>query len=65
MKYRDPNDPLNGEKYHTGEPCIEPGCSDPAGTAWSPLWCQKHNAERIDRISGSFERIANTLGKGE
>lgn len=62
MKYRDPNDPLNGEKYQTGEPCIERGCKEPAGTAWSPLWCQKHNAERIDRISASLEGLTQQHG---
>jgi hypothetical protein len=50
--HHDPNHLMNGPEYHTGKPCIEKGCDEPAGTAWSPLWCQRHNAERLDRISG-------------
>ncbi|MFA6364229.1 hypothetical protein [Methanoregula sp.] len=51
----DPNDPGNDPKYHTGKKCVEPGCNHPAGTAWSPYWCQKHNAERLNGIGASFE----------
>lgn len=51
-RYQDRSDPLNSARYHTGKPCIEKGCSEPAGTAWSPLWCFRHNVERMDRISG-------------
>ena len=55
-KYRDPNDPLNGEKYHTGKPCVE-GCGRPAGTAWSKFWCQPCNAARMDGIGDSLKKI--------
>lgn len=51
----DPNDPLNSPKYHTGKPCVERGCVKPAGTAWSPFWCQAHNAERMARVNDSME----------
>ena len=53
----DPNDPANAASYHTGKPCIELGCMEPAGTAWSSYWCQRHNAERLDRISASLDQM--------
>jgi hypothetical protein len=56
-KHHDPHAPENGPKYHTGKLCIEPGCDDPAGTAWGPYWCQRHNAERLDRISANLDRM--------
>jgi hypothetical protein len=56
-RYADPADPLNGPKHHTGKPCIERGCTNPAGTAWSRFWCQPCNAKRMDRISASLERV--------
>ena len=55
--WSDPSDPKNGSQHHTGLPCIEDGCQEPAGTAWSPHWCQRHNAERIRRISGQLDAI--------
>ena len=65
-RYADPGDPLNGPKYHTGKPCIERGCNNPAGTGWSPFWCQPCNAKRMDRISASLEQMVrefdDTLG---
>ena len=56
-RYRDPDDTLNDKKYHTGKPCVWPGCTFPAGTAWSKFWCQKHNAARMDGIGESLEKI--------
>lgn len=56
-KCQDPNDPLNGPEHHTGKLCVE-GCGRPAGTAWSPHWCQPCNAERMDRISRNLRRMA-------
>lgn len=53
-RYEDPSDPLNGPEHLTGKPCIE-RCGRPAGTAWSPFWCQPCNSERMNRI-GSFLR---------
>jgi len=47
----DPEDSMNGARYHTGLPCIERGCTEPAGTAWGPHLCQHHNAERLDLFS--------------
>lgn len=53
-RYEDPNDPLNGPKYQTGKKCIEKGCDNPAGTHWSPFWCQACNAKRMARIGNSL-----------
>jgi hypothetical protein len=64
-KYKDPNDEFNSPKYHTGKDCIEPGCSKPAGTWWSPLWCFECNVKRIDRISGQFEMILGATTQGD
>ena len=57
-RYADPSDPLNGPEHHSGKPCVERGCSNPAGTAWSPFWCQQHNAARMKRIDASFNAMA-------
>ena len=59
--FEDPDQPGNGANYHTGKPCIEDGCTEPAGTAWSPLWCFRHNVERMRRISASLERMVDTM----
>jgi hypothetical protein len=65
MPYEDPNNKGNSAKYHTGKPCIEPGCNEPAGTGWGPYWCMKHNAERINRINKSFDdMLAKSPGGG-
>lgn len=53
--HRDPSDPLNGPQYHSGKPCIEDGCDEPAGTVWAPFWCQKCNAARMERISAALD----------
>jgi hypothetical protein len=54
--YHNPADEFNGPQYHTGKLCIE-GCGRPAGTAWSPLWCQPCNVIRMDRIRAKLERL--------
>lgn len=46
--YNDPNCYYNSRAYHTGKTCSVDGCSDPAGTAWSPHFCFRHNVERMD-----------------
>lgn len=61
-KYQDPGYEGNGSKYHTGKECIERGCHNPAGTAWSPLWCFECNAKRMDRISGNLTKEAERYG---
>lgn len=52
--YQDPNHQGNSSKYHTGKRCITKGCSNPAGTFWSPAWCFEHNVERMDRIGANL-----------
>jgi hypothetical protein len=59
LAYQDPKNKGNSKAYHTGKKCVEPGCQEPAGTAWSKLWCFKHNVERIDRITKSLEELTN------
>lgn len=57
----DPSDQLNGSQHHTGKACIETGCDNPAGTAWSPFWCQPCNAKRMQRIGASLAAMATAL----
>jgi hypothetical protein len=63
--YDDPLDPRNGAKYHTGKPCVEPGCEEPAGTAWSPHFCFKHNVERFNRIDKAFGEMEKNWNRVE
>lgn len=37
MSYRDKEDPGNDKRHNTGKLCVETGCNNPAGTAWSPF----------------------------
>lgn len=46
-----------GPKYHTGKPCIEDGCNDPAGTAWSSYRCAQCNRKRRERITGRLKAL--------
>ena len=49
----------------TSRLCIEPGCTEQAGTPWTKLWCLKHDEERRDRITKSMEDIlASMSGRG-
>lgn len=52
--YADPEHEYNSAIYHSGIACIESGCDRPAGTAWSPLWCQACNAKRLERVSANL-----------
>jgi len=70
--YEDPNDSGNSPRWHTGKPCIEKDCTEPAGTAWSPFWCFKHNAERIRSIDRALTALVQKpasprgpVGKGK
>lgn len=59
--YDDPKSKGNSSKYWTGKTCIEPGCYGPAGTAWGPYWCFKHNVERINRVDAQLVKIRDEL----
>ncbi len=52
----------NGALYLTSETCVEPGCTQQAGTLWSPLWCFTHNVIRMRRISAGLEKLKAELG---
>ena len=56
----DPDHPNNSDRYHTGYPCVE-GCGRPAGTAWSSLWCQPCNAERLSSVDTGFDAIQGKI----
>ena len=64
-RHKDPNDPLNSVQHHTGKPCIERGCTRPAGTAWSPYWCQPCNADRLNHISNVLGQKLLRVQEGE
>ena len=53
----DPDHEGNSSAHHTGKPCVERGCTEPAGTAWSPLWCVTHNMERMRHVDRGFESL--------
>ena len=57
----DPDHEFNSAKYHTGKECIEAGCTKPAGTAWSPHWCQACNCERMQRITQQLNEMTGTI----
>jgi len=63
--YEDPGSPYNGPSYYTGLPCVILGCPEPAGTAWSPHFCQKHNAERINHIASQLDELIKKRMKDE
>ena len=54
-RFDDPNDELNSSKYQTGKLCIVRGCGKPAGTHWSPFFCQPCNANRMRRIGAVLD----------
>ena len=57
--YEDPAHPGNSAAHHTGKLCVEPGCGNPAGTAWSRLWCVSCNIARMRRIGDSLHAIVS------
>lgn len=61
IAYKDPDNPGNSDKYHTGKNCIEPGCNNPAGTAWSPFWCFPCNVKRIERIDSQLKEFFDSF----
>lgn len=47
----------NSHAYLTGKYCIVLGCKAAAGTAWSPLWCVKHNISRMNQIEEVYRNV--------
>ncbi len=62
LPYQDPKHPGNSLQHRSGKPCIDRGCTEPAGTLWSPLLCFRHNVERLDRITVNLEAVAAEYG---
>ena len=53
---------IDPPEFRTGERCIgfgplEGKCDKPAGTAWSPFWCDSCNKERLDHVSKRLESM--------
>ena len=55
--FENPKHEGNSSKYHTGKPCMNIGCAEPAGTWWSPLWCLRCNVKRLRRIGQQFDML--------
>jgi len=62
-RFDNPDDPLNGLLYRTGKTCVEQGCFQAAGTAWSPYWCQACNAKRMRRITAQLQEGIERYGE--
>jgi hypothetical protein len=58
LAFEDPQHPGNSPEHHTGKPCIEKRCGNPAGTLWSPLWCRSCNVRRMLRIDAGLKGAA-------
>ncbi|HEX7906839.1 MAG TPA: hypothetical protein VF534_01935 [Paraburkholderia sp.] len=54
----------NSHTYLTGKSCIVVGCKQPAGTAWSPLWCVKHNISRMKQIEAAQRNMQEQISRG-
>lgn len=61
LPYEDPDHPGNGPEHHTGRQCVEIGCRNPAGTAWSPWWCFRCNVKRMDQIEHDLRALRDKL----
>lgn len=62
--YEDVYSEGNSHTYLTGESCIVEGCKQPAGMAWSPLWCVKHNIRRMRQIEEAYKKVQEQLQRG-
>lgn len=40
-------------------------CNNPAGTKWSPYWCERCNKLRLDHITKSLGNIKSSLSGGQ
>ena len=63
IAYEDPRHRGNGPQYHTGKACLTPGCTRPAGTAWSRYWCFECNVERIKKIDSQLNGLIKKCGE--
>jgi hypothetical protein len=58
-------DPLNegnySGQYMTGKRCLAAACMEPAGTAWSPLWCVLHNISRMNQIEAVYRSVEQAV----
>ncbi|MFC1567337.1 hypothetical protein ACFL3R_00685 [Thermodesulfobacteriota bacterium] len=61
--YQDPHNEGNSPKHLTGHLCIELGCNNLAGTAWSPHWCFDCNVFRMDKITEQLESLVESKGQ--
>lgn len=59
--YEDPENEGNGKAYHTGVPCIESDCNNPAGTYWGPYCCFKCNVKRMKKVRASLKDMLDEL----
>lgn len=59
--FENPRDEGNSHKYLTGKYCIVLACKAAAGTAWSPLWCVKHNISRMNQIEEVYRNVEIAL----
>jgi hypothetical protein len=59
--FEDPRNEGNSGAYITGRSCMVGGCQEPAGTAWSPLWCLKHNISRMNQIEEVYRNVERAV----
>lgn len=59
--FEDPSHIGNSAQYRTGKVCIENGCHNLAGTAWSPYWCFSCNVKRMKKITQQFLELARVV----
>ncbi len=43
--------------------CVEVDCDEPGGTPWGPLWCARHDAERIQRVEDRLRELVRPSDK--
>ncbi len=55
--FEDPDHQGNQSEYYTGQSCAKKGCTNPAGTAWSPYWCFGCNVKRMRRLTRRIDKF--------
>ena len=61
--WEDPNHDHYHPGHRSGRICVERGCKEPAGNAWGPHWCFKHNVERFRRINAGMANLQAAFKK--